>query len=252
MDADAVDDVVVDMRHDTINTMVGDACPPGSYPEQWNIEGLKAATLDIFGLEPPIDEWLKEEMVEPEMLAERISEAAAAQLAERAAEVGKESWANIEKSVLLQQLDHHWKEHLSTLDALRQVIHLRAYAQKTPINEYKSEAFALFERMLSAIREDVTRTLSNIRFNFAPPPEMPQMPDIFTTTHIDPLTGNDDTYDRDAASMGLVTTRLPPLQMAQPDMPVLGDPAEWENRVSRNAPCPCGSGRKYKHCHGQL
>jgi preprotein translocase subunit SecA len=252
MDADAVDDVVDDMRAETVNAIVADACPPGSYPEQWNIEGLKTSAFEIFGLQPPIDEWLKEEMVEPELLATRIGEAAAVQLAERATEVGKESWANIEKSVLLQQLDHHWKEHLSTLDALRQVIHLRAYAQKTPINEYKSEAFALFERMLSAIREDVTRTLSNIRFNFAPPPEMPQMPDIFTTTHIDPLTGNDDTYDRDAASMGLVTTRLPPLQMAQPDMPVLGDPEEWENRVSRNAPCPCGSGRKYKHCHGQL
>jgi preprotein translocase subunit SecA len=81
---------------------------------------------------------------------------------------------------------------------------------------------------------------------------MPKMPDIFTTTHIDPLTGADDSADRDAASLGLVTTRLPPMQMVQPDAPVLGDPAEWENRISRNAPCPCGSGRKYKHCHGQL
>ncbi|WP_116090190.1 preprotein translocase subunit SecA [Sphingomonas crusticola] len=251
MDAEAVDDVVDDMRAETVNAIVADACPPGSYPEQWNIEGLKEATADIFGITPPIEEWLKEEMVEPELLASRIAEAASTQLAERVEEVGKESWANIEKSVLLQQLDHHWKEHLSTLDALRQVIHLRAYAQKTPINEYKTEAFALFERMLSAIREDVTRTLSNIRFNFAPP-ELPPMPDIFTTTHIDPLTGYDDTFDRDAASMGLVTTRLPPMQMAQPDMPVLGNPEEWENRVSRNAPCPCGSGRKYKHCHGQL
>jgi preprotein translocase subunit SecA len=255
MDADAVDDVVSDMRAETVNAIVADACPPGSYPEQWNIAGLKEAAADIFGITPPIEDWLKEEMVEPEMLAERISEASAQQLAERVEEVGQESWANIEKSVLLQQLDHHWKEHLSTLDALRQVIHLRAYAQKTPINEYKTEAFALFERMLAAIREDVTRTLSNIRFNFAPP-ELPPMPDFampnFVTTHIDPLTGNDDTFDRDAASMGLVTTRLPPMQMTQPDMPIDGNPEEWENRVSRNAPCPCGSGRKYKHCHGQL
>jgi preprotein translocase subunit SecA len=93
--------------------------------------------------------------------------------------------------------------------------------------------------------------LSNIRFNFAPP-ELPPMPSIFTTTHIDPLTGYDESADRDAASLGLVTTRLPPMPMVQPDAPVLGDPAEWENRISRNAPCPCGSGRKYKHCHGQL
>ncbi len=251
MDAAAVDDVVADMRAETVNAIVADACPPGSYPEQWNVEGLKEATADIFGVQVPVEEWLQEEMVEPEMLGQRIQEAAEAELVTRVQEVGPESWANIEKSVLLQQLDHHWKEHLSTLDALRQVIHLRAYAQKTPINEYKQEAFALFERMLSAIRTDVTRTMSNIRFNFAPP-ELPPMPDIFTTTHIDPLTGQDDSADRDAASLGLITTRLPPLQMVQPDVPVLGDPAEWENRMSRNAPCPCGSGRKYKHCHGQL
>jgi preprotein translocase subunit SecA len=252
MDAETVDDVVADMRAETVNAIVADACPPGSYPEQWNIAGLKEAATDIFGIEVPVETWLQEEMVEPELLATRIQEMAEVELAKRVEEVGKESWHNIEKSVLLQQLDHHWKEHLSTLDALRQVIHLRAYAQKTPINEYKQEAFAMFERMLGIIREDVTRTLSNIRFNFAPPPEMPKMPDIFTTTHIDPLTGADDSADRDAASLGLVTTRMPPLQMAQPDMPVLGDPAEWENRISRNAPCPCGSGRKYKHCHGQL
>jgi len=251
MDAGTVDDVVADMRAETVNAIVADACPPGSYPEQWNVAGLKEAAADIFGIEAPVDAWLQEEMVEPELLATRIQEMAETELATRVAEVGQESWHNIEKSVLLQQLDHHWKEHLSTLDALRQVIHLRAYAQKTPINEYKQEAFAMFERMLSVIREDVTRTLSNIRFNFAPP-EMPKMPDIFTTTHIDPLTGYDDSADRDAASLGLVTTRLPPLQMVQPETPVLGDPAEWENRVSRNAPCPCGSGRKYKHCHGQL
>jgi preprotein translocase subunit SecA len=251
MDANTVDDVVADMRAETVNAIVADACPPGSYPEQWNVTGLKEAAADIFGIEPPVEEWLKEEMVEPEMLATRIQEMADAELAQRVEEVGQESWHNIEKSVLLQQLDHHWKEHLSTLDALRQVVHLRAYAQKTPINEYKQEAFAMFERMLGIIREDVTRTLSNIRFNFAPP-EMPAMPDIFTTTHFDPLTGSDDSADRDAASLGLVTTRMPPMQMVQPDIPVLGDPEEWENRVSRNAPCPCGSGRKYKHCHGQL
>ena len=157
--------------------------------------------------------------------------------------------------MLLQNLDHHWKEHLSTLDALRQVIHLRAYAQKTPINEYKSEAFALFERMLGAIREDVTRTLANIRFNFQPAelPPLPPLPD-FLTTHLDPLTGRDDTMDRDGGALGLVSTRLPPFQMVQPDMPSeLGnDPADWVGRVSRNAPCPCGTGRKYKHCHGAL
>jgi len=252
MDAEAVDDVVADMQAETVNAIVADACPPGSFPEQWNIEGLKAAVSDVLAIQPPIDDWMKEEMLEPELLAERIAEQAQANVAGRAAEVGAESWKGIEKSVLLQTLDHHWKEHLSTLDALRQVIHLRAYAQKTPINEYKSEAFALFERMLTAIREDVTRTLSNIRFNFMPP-ELPPMPE-FVTTHIDPLSGYDDSADRDAATAGLVTTRLPPLPIVQPDMPsaLAGSPDQWEGQVGRNAPCPCGSGRKFKHCHGQL
>uniref|UniRef100_UPI0025F721E0 preprotein translocase subunit SecA n=1 Tax=uncultured Sphingomonas sp. TaxID=158754 RepID=UPI0025F721E0 len=254
MDAASVDDVVADMRSETVNAIIADACPPGSYPEQWDVEGLKARATDILGTEPPVADWLREEMVEPELLGERLSAMIDANTTERVAEIGEESWAGIEKNVLLQTLDHHWKEHLATLDALRQVIHLRAYAQKTPINEYKQEAFALFERMLGAIREDVTRTLGNIRFNFPAQPEMPSMPDIFTTTHIDPLTGRDDTFDRDASSLGLVTTRLPPLQMPQPDLPMpegaTGD--DWESRISRNAPCPCGSGRKYKHCHGQL
>jgi preprotein translocase subunit SecA len=151
---------------------------------------------------------------------------------------------------MLQSLDHHWKDHLSTLDALRQVIHLRAYAQKTPINEYKQEAFALFERMLAAIREDVTKVLAHAEFTMAPP-ELPPMPD-FVTSHVNALTGIDDSHDVDAASLGLVTTRLPPLQIVQPNMPdELGDdPADWEGKVSRNAPCPCGSGQKFKHCHG--
>jgi len=252
MDAEAVDDVVADMRAETVNAIVADACPPGSFPEQWNVEGLKAAVGDVLAIEPPIDDWMKEEMLEPDLLAERIAEQAGAGVAARAAEVGEESWKGIEKSVLLQTLDHHWKEHLSTLDALRQVIHLRAYAQKTPINEYKSEAFALFERMLAAIREDVTRTLANIRFNFVPP-ELPPMPE-FVTTHIDPLSGLDDSADRDAGTAGLVTTRLPPLQIVQPAIPAaLGAlAADAEGQVGRNAPCPCGSGRKFKHCHGQL
>ncbi len=126
-----------------------------------------------------------------------------------------------------------------------------AKAQKTPINEYKREAFALFERMLVAIREDVTKILAHAQFQFQAPPELPEMPS-FITSHIDPLTGDDDSNDFDAASLGLVSTRLPPLQIIQPDPEAeMGeDPAEWEGKVSRNAPCPCGSGQKYKHCHG--
>jgi preprotein translocase subunit SecA len=253
MDAETVDDVTIDMRYETINEIVGDACPPNSYPEQWNVEGLKTRIHEIFGLELPVEDWAKEAEIEPEMVEDRVREAADAMMSAKQAELELDMWRQVEKSVLLQSLDHRWKEHLSTLDALRAVIHLRAYAQKTPINEYKREAFALFERMLVLIREDVTKILSHAQFQFEAPPELPKMPD-FLTTHIDPLTGEDDSADFDAASMGLVSTRLPPLQIIQPDPEeMMGeDPASWEGVVSRNAPCPCGSGDKYKHCHGAL
>jgi preprotein translocase subunit SecA len=251
MDAEAVDDVVDDMRAEAVNMIVADACPPNTYPEQWNKDLLKERVRDILALEAPLDDWMAEEGLEPEMLEQRIAEAAEVAAKAKQSE-DPEGWRDAEKSVLLQSLDHHWKEHLSTLDALRQVIHLRAYAQKTPINEYKREAFTLFELMLSAIREDVTRVMSYAQLQVMPT-ELPQMPD-FMTTHIDPLTGEDDTNDRDAGSLGLITTRLPPLQVIQPepDEEIGGDPSEWEGKVSRNALCPCGSGQKYKHCHGAL
>ena len=252
MDAEAVDDVVIDMRSDTVNAMVGAACPPNSYPEQWDIEGLKQNAAELLALDLPIEEWLKEEAVEPDMLAERIQAAADAAIDTKAALLDKDSWHSVEKNILLQSLDHHWKEHLATLDSLRSVIHLRAYAQKTPINEYKQEAFALFERMLTAIREDVTRLMAHARFN-APGESPPEMPG-FITTHIDPLTGEDDTRDFDMASLGLVTTRIAPMTFTPSSLPdELGDdPASWEGKVGRNQPCPCGSGQKYKHCHGAV
>jgi preprotein translocase subunit SecA len=251
MDSETLEDVVDDMRHETVNTLVAEACPPHTYPEQWNIEGLKARVQEILAVDVPIDDWIKEAAVDPEMVEERLRALTDDAMKTKAAELEPSTWAQVEKSVLLQSLDHHWKEHLSTLDALRQVVHLRAYAQKTPINEYKQEAFALFERMLESIREDVTRVLSHAQF-MAAPPELPPMPE-FVTTHIDPLTGDDNSWDQDAAS-GLMTSTMPPLQIAQPMMAAeLGtDPAQWEGRVSRNAPCPCGSGQKYKHCHGAL
>jgi len=250
MDAEAVDDVVIDMRADTVNAIVGAACPPNSYPEQWDMAGLKQNVAELLALDLPLEDWLKEEAVDPEMLAERIQAAADAAADAKAALLDKDAWLSVEKNILLQSLDHHWKEHLATLDSLRSVIHLRAYAQKTPINEYKQEAFALFERMLVAIREDVTRIVAHAQFN-APGEAPPAMPG-FITTHIDPLTGDDDTGDYDLSSQGLVTTRVAPMTFAPTALPdELGDdPAEWQGKVGRNQPCPCGSGQKYKHCHG--
>jgi len=252
MDADTVGEVVQDMRTELVNSIVGEACPPNSYPEQWDVEGMRAKLAETLALEPPIDEWLKEEAIDPEVVEERVREAADAMVAEKAAQLEPEQWIQVEKSILLQNLDHHWKEHLSTLDALRQVVHLRAYAQKTPINEYKQEAFSLFERMLGNIREDVTRTIAHAQFQIEERPALPELPD-FITTHFDPFSGDDDSSDVDAGTRGLLTTTLPPLSIPRPRGDEVGeDPADWEGKVSRNAPCPCGSGRKYKHCHGAI
>jgi preprotein translocase subunit SecA len=245
MDSEAVDDVVIDMRHDTINTIVGTACPPGSYPEQWDIAGLKAKIEDIFGLQPPIDDWLAEHQVEPELLEEKLrvmtDDLAEAKMSPEAA-----TWRIVEKDVLLRQLDHHWKEHLATLDALRQVIWMRGIAQKQPINEYKQEAFGLFETMLDTLREEVTRTLFRAELRFEQPPQ-PQLPDLpaFLTGHIDPLTGLDNSADGDGSE------KWPELFGSLPGAPAGTDP--YANLgLSRNAMCPCGSGQKYKHCHGAL
>jgi preprotein translocase subunit SecA len=245
MDAETVGEVVQDMRAETVNSLVGEAIPPNSYPEQWDVELLKRRVDTVFALRPPFDDWVKEEAVEPEMFVERVQALADAQIAEKISELPPEEWIYVEKQVLLQSLDHHWKEHLSMLDALRQVVHLRAYAQKKPIDEYKHEAFSMFERMLTVIREDVTSKLALARFMM--PTDLPVLPD-FLTTHIDPLSGDDDTVDIDAGT-GAILSRLPPLQSPRPDMPPGG---EVVPPASRNAPCPCGSGRKFKHCHGAM
>ena len=161
-----------------------------------------------------------------------------------------ERWNETEKQILIQTLDHHWKEHLSTLDALRQVIHLRSYAQKKPIDEYKQEAFLLFERLLVAIREDVTSKLLKAQIQFEPPP-LPELPD-FITQHLDPFSADDDTADLDAAARGRLPNLPPLLNIPQPALPTGEGGNVAEAPISRNAPCPCGSGKKYKHCHGQL
>jgi preprotein translocase subunit SecA len=205
----------------------------------------------VFGLQPPVDDWLQEEAVDPEMVADRVKELADAAMAAKLEDVEPGRWADVEKQILIQTLDRHWKDHLATLDALRQVIHLRSYAQKKPIDEYKQEAFVLFERLLVEIREEVTRILmrAQVQLEQAPPPVLPD----FITQHLDPFSGDDDTADIDA-STGAVLPNLPPMTgiplQPLPRQGVAGDVAEAP--ISRNAPCPCGSGKKYKHCHGQL
>ncbi|MBA4161203.1 MAG: preprotein translocase subunit SecA [Novosphingobium sp.] len=244
MDADALDDVVEDMRHDTVNALVGDACPPGSYPEQWNLEALREQVFDVLRLDLPITDWQGEDGLEPQDIEQRIVEAADAKMAAKMGEDGA-IWRQVEKQILLDRLDHHWKEHLATLDALRQVVFLRAYAQKQPINEYKREAFGLFEKMLEAIRLDVTRILMNSELRRPEQVELPDLPE-FLTSHIDPFTGENDASARTPGSeamMGALGAGLAALPGGTVD-------PYADMGLSRNAQCPCGSGQKYKHCHG--
>lgn len=253
MDSQSVSDVIEDMRRETINDIVTRFCPENVYPEQWDIAGLTAATQEALALDLPYADWVREEAVAPEIFVSRLEALADAAYAQKAKDVPAEQWAQVEKSFLLQSIDHHWKEHLATLDALRQVIHLRAYAQKNPLNEYKQEAFALFERMLEQVREDVTRMLSHAQFQLSTPlPEPEGLPAGMITTHIDPATGENDALPRDPYGLGIVTSALPARAPTIPAevLEALGDPSEWGDKVPRNAACPCGSGRKFKHCHG--
>jgi preprotein translocase subunit SecA len=248
MDAESVADVITDMRSETAAAIVAVNCPEGTYPEQWNVENLKESVDAVFGLEPPIEQWLQEEAVEPQMIVERLQKLADELMATKLEGIEPERWGDVEKQILIQTLDHHWKEHLATLDALRQVIHLRSYAQKKPIDEYKQEAFLLFERLLVSIREEVTRILMRAQVQLEPTPP-PVLPD-FITQHLDPFSGDDDTADIDAAT-GAVLSNVPFANIPQQPMPHR-EGGVAEAPISRNAPCPCGSGKKYKHCHGQL
>ncbi len=250
MDAESVSETITDMRAETVASIVAVSCPPGTYPEQWDVAALKESVDVVFGFQPPIDDWLQEEAVEQDIIIDRLQRLSDDAMASKLEGVDPDRWTDIEKQILIQTLDHHWKEHLATLDALRQVIHLRSYAQKKPIDEYKQEAFLLFERLLVAIREEVTRILmrAQLQMEEAPPPLLPE----FITQHLDPFSGDDDTADIDAAT-GTVLSNLPPLNIPQPNLPQREpEGGVVEAPISRNAPCPCGSGRKYKHCHGQL
>ena len=202
--------------------------------------------MDILGVAVPVQDWLAEDGLEPDTITERIIVLADAKVEGSRADNDPEIWRHVEKSVLLERLDHYWKEHLATLDALRQVVFLRAYAQKTPINEYKQEAFGLFERMLETIREDVTKILSTSELSMQAPPDMalPELPD-FLTGHIDPFTGENDsraTTPGAQAMMGALGSSVT----------LTGEDPYADLGLSRNAQCPCGSGNKYKHCHGAM
>jgi preprotein translocase subunit SecA len=239
MSAESVATIVEDMRGDVIDRIVARNIPPNSYAEQWNVDGLKTEIRDLIGIEPAIDVWAAEPGIDGAQVNERIVAAAAVKAEEKLALYGAEIMNQIERSLLLQILDQSWKEHLLALDHLRQGINLRAYGQRDPLNEYKREAFQLFAAMLDDVREQVTRYIANIQFRSAPVEELPEPAfDRMQETRTDPAL---------AMEPGFTTAA----QLAGAGLALAADAArEPVPAVARNAPCPCGSGRKYKHCHG--
>ena len=261
MAAEDVADDIADMRHQVIDDMVDRCIPEKAYPEQWNTSALHEETLRVLGMDLPVAEWAKEEGIADAEIRERLTDGADRMMAEKAANYGPEVMRSVEKSLLLQILDQVWKEHLLTLDHLRQGIGLRAYGQRDPLNEYKREAFSLFKAMLEHLRERVTLVLCHIELRLAPIEEMMfQQPEQkMTETREDPalrLSAREAAVAEAAPAEAPASGPPPPLAFPirrrqaaatlDPD-----DPATW-GRVPRNAPCPCGSGKKYKHCHGRV
>ena len=242
MDSEDLSELVTDFRRDVVSDLVERHMPPNAYAEQWDIDGLNDKVKSILGLDLPLHDWAAEEGVSNEEIEERINAAADTRAAERLEQIGAAQTRGLEKQFMLQMIDMQWREHLVHLDHLRGVIGLRGYGQRDPLNEYKTEAFNLFEGMLYDLRHNVTRWLMTVEFRFQPPPEMPEFQEI----HLNPGTGENEMANPAAQS---------PEQQLQGDdrarLPVSALPPGWE-RTSRNAPCPCGSGRKFKHCHGAL
>ncbi len=239
-----VSETVSDMRHQVIDALVSQHIPQKAYAEQWDAVGLREDVERLLDLQLPIESWAAEEGIADEEIRERLKAEADRTMAAKVAQAGPELMRQVEKAVLLQTLDHHWREHLMMLDFLRQAVGLRGYAQRDPLNEYKSEAFELFESLLVRLREDVTRQLMSAQFvTEAPRIEETPLPEM-RAHHLDPLTGEDELVGADPASHRPV--RNDPGVALDPR-----DPSTW-GKVSRNAPCPCGSGKKFKHCHGAL
>ncbi|HEX5319680.1 MAG TPA: preprotein translocase subunit SecA [Stellaceae bacterium] len=253
MSARDVAAMIEDMRNETIEAIVGRAIPDRSLPEQWNVEALHAEGLRLFGIDLPVAEWAKEEGLQPEDIEERVVAAADRKMAEKAANYGPELMRMAEKSLLLQLLDHTWKDHLLSLDHLRQGINLRAYAQRDPLNEYKREAFELFEGMLVELREQVTSVLSHVELRMEPPPE-PEPPPFIEGMPREPeeamaLAGPEPAAPTSARAGRRGDGASPRRQSSS--SPTAEPRAPWAG-TGRNAPCPCGSGRKFKHCHGKI
>ena len=269
-DAD-LSETIADMRRHVIDDLVVTSIPEKSYAEQWDIPTLKQAMQDIFGLDLPLADWAAEEGIGEDELHERLIKAADERFAKKATDFGPQIMRQIERAVLLQTLDGLWREHLVTLDHLRQVIGLRGYGQRDPLNEYKNESFTLFEHMLARLREAVTGQLMHVELakqEEVPPLEQAELPPM-EAHHLDPTTGEDEfalepangggngrgaakpQRARKAAGAATASARKAAGAATAAAAAAVNpaDPSTW-GKVQRNALCPCGSGKKYKHCHG--
>ena len=249
MEAETVEELVTDMRHDVIEDTVLATIPPGSYAEQWDVNSLHTECQRLLGLDLPIEDWAKEEGIAETEILERILDESDQKMATKVGRYSANVWRQIEKSIVLQLLDQHWKEHLLNLDHVRQGINLRAFGQKDPLNEYKAEAFGAFETMLSQMSETITQTLSLVEVN------------VDGNNDALPMNQQQETHEtrQDPALMGTGVAQQEPEDrrpatvqpMPQKKPFDKNDPSTW-GKVQRNALCPCGSGKKYKHCHGKL
>jgi preprotein translocase subunit SecA len=266
-----VSETVKELRHQVVQDLVSKYIPEKAYAEQWDTKTLTAAVNGIFDMDLPIADWANEEGIADQEISERLIEAVDRRSAEKEAELGPDLYRQIEKEVLLRTLDGLWREHIVSLEHLRQVIGFRAYGQRDPLNEYKSEAFTLFESMLARLREAVTGQLMNVAL--VPAEEQPMLQPVelppMEAHHIDATTGRDELADlpdelreelrmadRAIAARGRGVAEEAPRRMPLQTRKAEGgfdpaSPATW-GKVSRNALCPCGSGKKYKQCHGRL
>jgi len=254
---EAVDETIADMRHAVIDELVAKHIPENAYPEQWDTAALDTAVREVLMLDLPVKDWAREEGIADEEVKERIKRRADEWMASKVAKYGPDVMRYVEKSILLQTLDHLWREHLVMLEHLRQVIGLRGYGQRDPLNEYKAEAFALFENLVARLREAVTGQLMRVEIVQQPPAEPPPdqagaprgprpSPDLpyMEAHHVNPATGEDEMAP--ALAPALVGANGNGAQAQRNPK----DPKSW-GKVGRNEPCPCGSGKKYKHCHGK-
>ncbi len=253
MSGEDVAETVADMRHETIEDLVPQFIPEKAYADEWDTEGLTEKVREIFALDLPIKEWAAEEGIADEEIRERLKKATDEKFAQKVADFSPGIMRQIEKAVLLQTLDALWREHLVTLDHLRQVIGFRGYAQRDPLNEYKTEAFELFQHLLTRLREQVTSHMMRVEI-VREAPQMPEAPPM-EAHHLDPSTGVDEMAEGQfqpavsAAGASTATAAGAGAAVAEAERNP-EDPASW-GKVGRNEPCPCGSGKKFKHCHGR-